>query len=203
MMLSGRSSGISIEATSASISRTRVLALALSRNSSRYFMPLLPWSSRIPDRRRAGCARGPRECDRRRRDIPGRGESTSLGRRGNDPPRRSIFILPPSPPASPIVARPISLALAKAAMRLAELPLVEMPMSPSPVLPWAMTCRTNTWSNPMSLPTAEIIAMSATRLIAASAGRPAVIGCTNSTATCEASQLEPPLPIENRRPPRR
>jgi len=57
-------------------------------------------------------------------------------------------------------------------------------------------------SMPTSLPTAVSIAVSATRLIAASAGRPAVIGCSNSTAMWAASQLEPPLPIENSRPSR-
>ena len=90
-----------------------------------------------------------------------------------------------------------------AATRFAELPLVEMPIRPSPALAWAMTWRAKTCSNPMSLPMAEIMARSATRLIAASASRPAVIGWTNSTATCEASQLDPPLPMENMRPPRR
>ena len=93
-------------------------------------MPLLPWPSPIPDRRRAGCARDPRECDRRRRGIPGCGGSTSSARRDNDRATPLVFILPPSPPARPIVARPISLALTKAAMRLAELPLVEMPIEP-------------------------------------------------------------------------
>ena len=103
----------------------------------------------------------------------------------------------------PMVASPISLALTKAAMRLAELPLVEMPTARRP--PWLGRSLggANTCSKPTSLPTAEIMAMSAARLIAASAGRPAVIGCTNSTAICEASQLEPPLPMENSRPPRR
>lgn len=41
------------------------------------------------------------------------------------------------------------------------------------------------------------------RLTAASAGRPAVTGCRNSTVTCAASQDEPPLPIAKRRPPSR
>ena len=56
------------------------------------------------------------------------------------------------------------------------------------------------WLKPTSLPTAVIIAMSAARLIAVSAGRPAVTGCRNSTAKCAASQLEPPLPMLNSRP---
>jgi hypothetical protein len=102
-----------------------------------------------------------------------------------------------------MVAMPISRALAKAEIRFAELPDVEMPISPSPAFPCATIWRTNTCSKPTSLPTAEIIARSATRLIAAKAGRPAVIGCTNSTATWEASQLDPPLPMVNRRPPLR
>ena len=42
--------------------------------------------------------------------------------------------------------------------------------------------------------------MSAARLIAVSAGRPAVTGCRNSTAICAASQLDPPLPMLNSRP---
>ena len=145
----------------------------------------LPWSSPSRGRRRAACARDPTGCDRRRRGIPGCGGSRSSGPRGNGRRRRSCCILPPSPPARPIVARPISFALAKAAMRLAELPLVEMPIRPSPARACAITWRTKTCSKPTSLPTAEIIAMSATRLIAASAGRPAVIGWTNSTATCD------------------
>src|ERR1700736_6247742 len=43
----------------------------------------------------------------------------------------------------------------------------------SPALPCASNWRTNTCSKPRSLPTAKIIAKSATRLVAGSAGRPA------------------------------
>ena len=39
--------------------------------------------------------------------------------------------------------------------------------------------------------------------MAGSAGRPAVTGCRNSTAIWDASQLDPPLPIANSRPPPR
>ena len=84
-------------------------------------------------------------------------------------------------PAMPIVVIPSSRALVKAAIRLAELPLVENPIKPSPCLANEINWRTKTWANPTSLPAALIIATSAVRLIAESAGRPAVIGWRNST----------------------
>ena len=102
-----------------------------------------------------------------------------------------------------MVVTPMFFAVAKAARRFAELPLVEMPIRPSPGLPCAMIWRDE------DMIEADIVADGGNHrdvgdeIDAASAGRPAVIGCTNSTAMCAASQLEPPLPIEKSRPPRR
>ena len=201
MMCSGRRSGSYSEAASASISfrRTRPFRRRGIRRDI----------SCRPLRRRGAAIVGQQRMHEIPEDVIGGDvaflDAVDRGRRHHEAmvDHAARAHLPPSPPASPIVARPISLALAKADIRFAELPLVDMPISPSPARACAITWRTNTCSKPTSLPTAVIIAMSATRLIAASAGRPAVIGCTNSTATCDASQLEPPLPIENSRPPRR
>ena len=108
---------------------------------------------------------------------------------------------PPSPPASPTVVRPISFALAKAASRFSELPLVEKPMRPSPGRAWASSWRTKMCFTPTSLATALTMAWSITRFMAGRAGRPAVMGCWNSTAKWAASQEDPPLPMENILPP--
>ena len=104
-------------------------------------------------------------------------------------------ILPPSRPVSAIVAMPMFLAASKAASTLTALPLVEMPITASPFRACAKSGRTKACWKPRSLPIADIIAVSAVRLMAGNAGRPAVTGCRNSTAICAASQLDPPLPI--------
>jgi hypothetical protein len=115
----------------------------------------------------------------------------------------NLAISPPSMPASPMVQSPISLAFSKARTRFAELPLVDMPIRTSPLRACAISWRAKMWAKPTSLPTAVSMVRSAVRSMAVSAGRPAVTGCRNSTATCAASQLEPPLPMVKSRPPLR
>mmetsp|Transcript_4958 Transcript_4958/g.17991 ORF Transcript_4958/g.17991 Transcript_4958/m.17991 type:complete len:229 (-) Transcript_4958:3577-4263(-) len=112
-------------------------------------------------------------------------------------------IAPPSPPASASVLACSSCAASRPRSTLRELPLVDTPSTMSPAFTRPGIWRANTSSKPTSLPTAVSMAMSCARLCAGSAGRPAVTGCWNSTATCAASQLEPPLPMVYRRPPRR
>ena len=72
-------------------------------------------------------------------------------------------ISPPSYPANPIVTSRRARACAKAVRTLPELPLVENPTATSPGAAWAMSCRTNTSSNPTSLPSAVSTAVSSTR----------------------------------------
>ena len=130
------SHAVAMRATRPSISRSRTCALPrIAEFVDVFHAAALPSRSHDRrDRRPAGCARDPTGCDRRRRDTPGCGGCCRSRRPGSDRTHHSTAILPPSPPASPMVTRPISLALAKAAIRFAELPLVEMPIRPSPAL---------------------------------------------------------------------
>ena len=98
---------------------------------------------------------------------------------------------------------PISFALAKAASRLAELPLVETPISAvaRPGLRHDLAQE--------DLLEADIVADRGEHRdiggeIYRGERRPAGGDrMRNSTATCAASQLDPPLPMVNRRPSRR
>ena len=92
-------------------------------------------------------------------------------------------------------------ASASALITLAELPLVEIASSVSPARPWAITCRANIASVPMSLAIAVRIAASSVRSIARLGFQRGSMGERKSATASIESVAEPPFPSASSRPP--
>src|SRR5437762_11574961 len=108
---------------------------------------------------------------------------------------------PPSRPEKASVSIPISRAVCRPRTTLEDCPEVEIPRAMSFALPRSRICPAKTREKSLSCPIAVRVAVSVVSARAGSARRFSMMGCWNSTATCCASQADPPFPIAQRRPP--
>src|SRR5581483_6568774 len=108
----------------------------------------------------------------------------------------------PSPPARAIVSRPSSLAARSPASTLGLFPSGEIPSAMSSVLARARSWCAKIASTPSRSAIPVTVATSVVSAMAGSARLPTITGWTNSTATCCASALAPPVPNTTSLPPR-